>query len=360
MSIKAIVVYNRSTHVSRVLTGLRMLEDNGLVNITFIENINNKFKLPSGHIVEVCVEGKRIAFDMGDRWALYNEPGKKYLDQVDYYCVRSYSSKIDIVTPEIFADNPKVQPYGLYYYVTYPNNPLDKRSGIKNKTKDAIKHLTGYYKLYYPSAFELSADKIEKEPKIIFMTRLWGTKEFEDVLKKDISPEARNYIIYMCEERDRINRQRIEIMRALKGKYGSTFIGGMSNDETAQTLCPDLIVPDKETAKKIYMSKVKSAEICIGTMGLHRSIGGKVGEYVAASKAIVTDKLEYEVPGNFEEGKNYLSFSTVDECLKEVDFLYNNPQLIKSMKKANEHYYQDYVNPEKQVFNAFKGAGVNL
>ena len=358
---QATVIYNnRLEHVSKLLTGFRMLEDNGLIQITYIENKNNRYHLPDGPIVELRIDDKRIAFDAGDRWELCHNYGKEYLKQVDCYFARGYSTKVDIVTPEIFLDNPKVQPLGLCYYVTYPGNPIDKRPGIKNQAKRIVKHLTGFYKMYYPSAFEYDVDNKTEDLTIIFMTRLWGTKEFEDLLRSDISQEARDYIMYMCEERDKINHQRIEIIRALKNKYNSSFIGGVQNDSVSQALCPDLIVPREETNKKIYMMKMKSSDICIGTMGLHRSIGFKVGEYVAASKAIVTDRLEYIVPGNFEEGKNYLSFQSVDECIHAVDYLYNRPQLVCAMKQANADYYREYVHPEKQLLNALKIAGVDL
>lgn len=360
MKEKATAIYNRLTHVSRVLTGLRMLEDNGLLEVTYIENQNNEYNLPDGPLVEVRINNKRIAFDMGDRWALNNYKGKEYLGRVDYYFARGYSTKVDIVTPEIFTDNPKVKPFGLYYYVTYPKNPLDKKPGIKNSIRALAKHISGFYKYSYPYAFESKADQRQGNLKIIFMTRLWGTQEFDAALNSNISQTEREYIHYMCKERDGINSQRIEVMRALKKEYRDSFIGGVSDDELSRELCPDLVVPPAETSKITYMNKVKSADICIGTTGLHRSIGGKVGEYVAASKAIVTEKLEYEVPGRFEEGKCFLSFSTVDECLKAVDHLYNNSQLVNSMKKANECYYKDYVNPKKQVLNALQIAGVNL
>lgn len=48
---------------------------------------------------------------------------------------------------------------------------------------------------------------------------------------------------------------------------------------------------------------VKESDICITTTGLHRSIGWKFAEYIAASKAIVTEKLNYspgtELKANF-------------------------------------------------------------
>ena len=361
MAKKVTVIYNPRIHVSRILTGLRILEDKGLLCVSFVENIGNIFNLPQGPIVEVQVDGIKLAFDMGDRWALCDEQGKEYLERVDYYFARDYSTKTDIVTPETFMDNPKVQPFGLYYYVTYPNNPLDKTpKGVKNRIKKLSKYIIGYNNIYYPSSFESGAIEKNKNMKIIFMTRLWNTNEFDSAKKSNISKKRRDYIDYLCEERNQINQRRIEIMRRLKLEYGSTFIGGMFDDDLSRAICPDLIASNDKTRKKSYMNKLALADIGIGTTGLHRSIGGKIGEYVAASKAIVTEKLEYEVPGQFEEGKNYLSFKTEDECVGALNYLLNNPELVFSMKKANEKYYKEYVNPEIQVMNALQIAGVEF
>ena len=105
---------------------------------------------------------------------------------------------------------------------------------------------------------------------------------------------------------------------------------------------------------------MKKADICIGTMGVHRSIGWKIGEYIAAARAIVAERFEYIVPGNFDDGKHYIPYDTVDECCEAVSNLYENPALVYEMKKANEEYYLNYLKVERQLLNAFKEMGVVL
>jgi hypothetical protein len=48
-------------------------------------------------------------------------------------------------------------------------------------------------------------------------------------------------------------------------------------------------------------------------MGLYESNGWKLGEYVAGSKAIVSEHLHYDAPGNFSPEQNYLEFNSADE-----------------------------------------------
>lgn len=97
---------------------------------------------------------------------------------------------------------------------------------------------------------------------------------------------------------------------------------------------------------------MKKSDICIGSTGLHKSIGWKTGEYVAAARAIVAERFQYQVTGNFEENINYIPFDSVDECLSAVEKLYHDPEAVYQMKLSNEAYYAKYLRPEKQIFNA--------
>lgn len=61
-----------------------------------------------------------------------------------------------------------------------------------------------------------------------------------------------------------------------------------------------------------------SSDICIGSMGLDESIGWKTAEYVAAGKAIIHEKMSYQIPYGFNKDTNYLEFSSADECIEKL------------------------------------------
>jgi len=107
-------------------------------------------------------------------------------------------------------------------------------------------------------------------------------------------------------------------------------------------------------AAGIDVNLVKQSDICIGSMGLHESIGWKTGEYIAASRAIVNERLHYKITGNFDIGKNYLSFNNVDECVNHISHLMQNPDIVYAMKKENEKYYHNFLRPDKQISNALE------
>lgn len=306
---------------------------------------------PDKLIVEVVVEDKKIAFDLGDRWMLASKRGKEYLSQVSAYFARGYDQTSDIVNPNSEHYCEKVKPFGFDFYATYPTNPLDTLpTNILAKLKMYIAKIVGYDKCMYSDYFEQNADYKSNNFNIIFYCRLWDANSIiiDDSLPEDVIA----YRKYMKQEWQAINEMRIGITRQLRANYGKAFRGGIQESELAKRICPELIVPTHEVRKKSYLDKMKNSDICIGSMGLHKSTGWKTGEYIAAARAIVAEQLQYDVPGNFQDGVNYLAFNSIDGCLEAVDKLYRNPDAIYRMKKANEVYYNSYLKIDRQILNA--------
>lgn len=144
---------------------------------------------------------------------------------------------------------------------------------------------------------------------------------------------------------------RIDIIRALKDKYGKAFYGGLEDSDLARQLAPDLILSKKYTNKRAYLKRMRNSDICIASTGLHNSIGWKFAEYIVASKAICSERLCYEVPGGFNKNKNYIEFDSVDSCADSVDYLVHHPEKIREMQNANREYYINFLKPDILVAN---------
>lgn len=344
------VIYHKAQHISRLLTGFHLLEKSGEVKCNYFEDLNNQYNLPQNEVVEVQMSGKRIAFDMGDRMSLHHSEGKDYLEKVDAYFARSYEQRfVDTITGHLRA---KIKPFGFDYYVTYPGNPADiLASGFKSRIMHLARHISGYDKCMRVEAFEREPDYKKDGIKIIFMTRLWDPGEIN--LQEAVPEDVRQYREYMVYERNKINAERIEIVKQLQKRYGDAFTGGIQYSDFANKMCPDILIPKELTRKKVYLDKMQSSDICIGSAGLHHSIGWKTGEYVAASRAIVAERFYYQLPGNFKEGVNYSPFDTVDQCLEAVEGLFSRPDAIYKMKMENHNYYINALRPEIQIMNAF-------
>ena len=352
------VYFSKCDAVARLISSFHLLEQDGVIELKLIEDTGNPKRVPAAGVVEAEADGKCIAFDMGDRWVLSRPENVSYLSKVDAYFARDYSEHESIVTPIVFQDNPKVMPYGFNYYSSYYGNPVLKPSGKAALLKYHLRYLSGYARCFDPSYFEGHPDKKQKDIRILFMARLWdpSTIRLDSALPEDIIL----YRQYMKDELSSINRTRIAVMRMLKKEFGSAFFGGMIEDELTEKECPDLILPKAMVRKKAYLNRMKQSDICIGTMGLHKSIGWKMGEYVAASRAIVSEPLYYSVPGNFLEGKNYLAFTSPEICCEQVASLYSNPDRLFKMKQENYNYYTEFLEPRKQLRNALTIAGFSF
>lgn len=76
-----------------------------------------------------------------------------------------------------------------------------------------------------------------------------------------------------------------------------------------------------------------------------------MAEYVAASKVIVSEPLHFELPGNFENHRNYLAFTNEETLINRIDYLLHNKEAMRQMMLNNYDYYQHYLKPEVLVLN---------
>lgn len=330
--------FSRAHHCSQVVTGFHMLcKSNGITFIIKDYSADEKYPY-KGTFVEVDYKGVSLVYDMNDGYQNLDEM-KWFLEKSDFYFKRSYSEQYNI---KYLGDSKKIYPYGFNYFVTFIKNPLDGPY-YKELLKKLLKRNRNT--IFLSSAFEEIPRYVE-HPKILFSVRLWPQ---DSSLSDDLN-----------EERVMINRMRINIVRELKNRFGNSFYGGLYDNAIAQELAPDLIVPSRLTSKDMYLETLHKCDICIGTMGLHESIGGKTGEYVAAAKGIVLEKLHYSVVGDFIDGRNYISFETEDECIAAVEMLYSNPDLLYRMKVENAIYYQRYLRPDRLVEQTLRVASITF
>lgn len=324
------------SHVGQIITGFLMLQEQGL-DLKIINQVKGPKDFFHGMpMIRAEYRGKRIIYDVGDG---YNIPDDIQfgLDHCDFYFKRSFSAERN--REMLHGYEGKMFPLGLYFRVTHPRSPINEPLW-----KAMLKPLMGKASARYfvPKVFLGKPEAAGDRPvRILFLTQLWNDHE------PGFSDEENR-------ERTVINQMRIDIIRALRERYGDSFIGGLNDNALSRAWAPDLIMPAEYTERKRYLKLVHSCDICIGSMGLFESIGGKTGEYVAAAKAIVNERLHFTVTGDFSDGVHYLSFETVEECLAAVQKLVEEPQLRLSMQKANAQYYQDYLRPDALVRNTLE------
>ena len=172
--------------------------------------------------------------------------------------------------------------------------------------------------------------KFDTEPKIIFMARTWNPDKIENKTKR--------------EETAQINVERARCVGLLRKEFGAKFFGGLAVDDYSQKNFKEFLLPDESISnQKAYLKTLKNYPIAVTTRGLCASNGWKLAEYIALSKAVVSEKLRYQSVGNFAENRNYLEFETPEECVEKVVKLFEDKTLRSELMQNNYDYYQKFL-----------------
>lgn len=337
------IEYKYSPHLMQLYAGFFELKKLGIIDLK-IKTTNSS--IDKNPIINVIVNNKiNVIYDTMDgltwfpgTWDENIQYFKNNFKNINYYFKRSFHEQLLENNP----GNCKVFPLGLNYNLQPKENLLFLTEGVNKKVKYLIKSNSLLKRVFKKQNFY--AEDFEYYPikrdivKILFLTRLWD-------------PNG-TILDFNKEYRKKINEVRIECIKACKDKYGENFTGGVMIDSYSEKAYKEFTLSTNITSKGNFIDAVKDHSICIATAGLHYSTGWKFGEYVAASRAIVSEPLTYDLPGNFEVNKNYLQFETVEQLLDKIDMLLQKPDLIYQMMVNNFHYYNIYVKPEKLILNS--------
>lgn len=348
-----ILTKSNAVHLQQLFNGFNLLYKNGVVDIR-VRKANFSGLPGNKPIVKVIVnDTHHLVYDLLDGYNFFDdgtiEENLRFMDglleQCDYYYKRSCSTRLNAQ----LAQRDKVRPLGLNYLFS-----LDERDSFIQQqinragAKARLRHLLkGEWSKLRPAiprnilAFPRMSEWIQQpgtyaDPKAIFIPRLWQEDQVPASLRGDFAA---------------INAHRIGLVRQLKQHFRQRFIGGILEDDYSRRVCPDLCVayPRQE-----YVRIMNEAAVCIATEGLHGSIGWKFAEYLLASKCIVTEPLQYELPGDFRPGSNYLQFETIDDCIEKVDSLLGDAGAMSQMMQRNYAYAQQYLYPEAFVLRTLQ------
>ncbi len=250
----------------------------------------------------------------------------------NYYFKRSINKEIIKYAPK----NCKVYPLGLYY-------KIEPESFLIYTPITILKHYIKRFMSKYYHRHTLYHNDFEFPPipnpttKILLITGLWNP----DNISSD----------HLKAERRKTNEFRIKCITTCRKEFGELFTGGLVKNESSVKIAKDLILPSTLTNRTVFLKNIRKHNICIATTGLHESIGGKFAEYVAQSRAIITEPLQYQIPGNFKSEENYLQFNDEETLIKQIYFLLENKQRLQDLMYRNYIYYNNYLKPDRLVLN---------
>ncbi len=299
----------------------------------------------------VIVNGSlQLYYDTHDGPEIDNQAAAR----ADFYFKRSYSP--GSIPPHLLA---KVQPLGLNYAV-YPDglDYLEVRramAGLPSARKKAallgklalqgfdMQIVSGGYRPTVTTMYTRPGKEVP--PRILFMARAWDPDDEAD-------RERRHR-----EQRAEINETRVRCVTLLREEFGAAFTGGFKHTPYAIEHYRHVLLDDPASAsKRNYLALLAAHPICIATTGLHGSIGWKFGEYVAHSKAIVSERLSYFVPGDLSAGRHYLEFQTPEQCVAAAVTLFENAELRSMLMHANHEYYGQYLRPDMMIARTLEAA----
>jgi hypothetical protein len=345
-----------SSHLQQLYTGFQLLHRGGFIRLSQeLRRTPCRYENDAPHLrdaghahLDVLLDGRlRLHFDTHDA----REIALGELGSCDFYFKRSYLAAE--VAALAASQRGKVRPLGLNYRVL-PD------------TKDFFAIRRGL-SLHGISRAAITAFKqaLDSQNRFGFQPRL-------SLMESPPDPAAPPNVLFLVaaydpyddphrsrekiEDRIFINETRARCLKLLREALGARFMGGFGRSAFTLEHYGDLVVPPDTTSQENYLRTLRSHPICIASAGLHGSTGWKLAEYVAFSKAILSEQLVYDTPGPFERGRNYLEFTSPEECVNGAVRLIEDAGLRQELMRNNAAYYRDYLRPDALIKNALTTA----
>lgn len=340
-----LIVNSDVEHLRQIYTGFSMLHAQGFLRLKqtipeeYLQDKTNGDRWTNYKFfnTKAVLNGKiSIVYDTHD----WNWIDEEILGEADFYFKRSYDEQF----VSQLKDGNKVFPLGLNYQVTSRKTDVFQIERAKFYSgKDRVKAIIKGLRIGKGETEQLgkmeSYPPLDLSPKVLFMARAWDTNLIENKKRKDAV--------------EQINETRAESIRRLRKEFGTGFFGGLAHEEYAVKHFKDCLLPDGNFAnKRNYLEILKDFPVCVATTGLNNSIGWKLGEYVAFSKAIVTEPLHFGVTGDFKNESNYLEFTDSEEIVNAVTRLFEDGDLRRAMMVNNYRYYHSFLRPDSLILNS--------
>ncbi len=323
-----------SPHLTQVLAGLVSLEARGELRIDVQPLPSALDDGESGNLLWMLLkhgaETRTICFDMLDGDTLCEPLVRKadvYFKRA--FCVEGHT-RLD-------WQRELIRPYGLNFHCVADD--IDRYDQLERMLFRRERNVSGsldqWRKRLLPwlgreaareSDFQCSAGS-EAVEGVVFLTRLWGRRSVPK---------------YSEEALHELNNSRVEVVSALKRAFGERFHGGLQDTPTAREVAPQLIYSGR-TDRSSYLTLMQRYLIGVTTTGLHRSVGWKFAEYIAASRCIVSETLCHSQPNPPIEGEHFLGFDGAEECVAACDRLLSNSGEASQMRFANQMYFEKHL-----------------
>ena len=342
--------YSDDPHMSQIFTGFQMLEASGVVRLLWEPGPPGD--LPGCVSAALDSDGNRVLVHYDILDGLNWIPGEEQANleflassaPAGVIFKRSYRSDLVDRVPV----GTTILPLGLNYQVSPPYNPIKRglRVRMERSVRDSrwLSRILRVQPATHPVDVYEAAPQLQGPFRVMMYTRLW------DPQGSDVrTPEE-------ALERESINAARVETLLALRKDLGGRFTGGLYRDAYSESYATsDLLLPWVATEKVAYLRSMKRHAICLATAGLHGSTGWRFAEYVAASRAVITEPLQFDPGPGLVAEQHYIE-APLDALGDAVSSLLSDPERIRRMMRANFRHYRSSLRPDALILATLEQA----
>jgi hypothetical protein len=340
-------------HLSKIHAGLLILQDEGQIALRFQSTrplVGWKDSHPWTAWLQVTDlqsgDSCRAAFDLDDRTEVFNETALRNCDV--YFKRNVLGVDVERLPTELRM---RVKPFGLNFACRVPGqrrrvlrravpglfghtslSPLREARSLRKRFQD----MKSFARALPVMAYEQRPTSAI-EPVVFFQTRVWWEPQ---------RPGVRNI-------EEEVNQPRVELVRTLRRELGRRFVGGLAPTVFACENFPDLLSP-VSSLRREYVDAGKRMLVGIASQPCVKTGSFKLGEYLAASRCIVSYTMSNLFARPMTEGVNYLRFQTPNECVRQCVMLLDDPNGAERMRRSNWEYYQQEVAPGAHMKNVLR------
>jgi hypothetical protein len=291
-------------HVVKAVTGLCGLEAQGRISLSLRHS-----PAIGQHAIVLEWDGITAGIDLSD----HSDRMAPELTNCDLYFKRC-------VRPEDLKLGDRIRPFGLNYACR--STRATRRLLSLFGPMDVIRRRGAWKRLFFvPLVTDFERDPtLAASPTILFQARLWSPME--------------------CPGDERVNEERVKLLRALRSEFKDRLAGGLVPTLHAKRYFPELLT-DHSSRQTRYIRWAREHLISIGFRGLFGSLGFKNAEAFAASQCLVSEPTTAYLPADAP----IASYHNTEECIAVCDRFLTHPNEAGQQRKQAWVYYRTEVEP---------------
>ena len=295
-------------HVAKAVTGLCRLEAQDRINLTLRHS-----SAIGQHAVVLEWDGTTAGIDLSD----HSDQMMPELSDCDLYFKRC-------VRPEDLKLGDRIRPFGLNYACRSTRATLRLLSLFG--PMDAIRRRGAWKRFLCVPLFTEFERKPSHEasPTILFQARLWDSAE--------------------CPGDEKVNEDRVRLLRVLRSEFKERLAGGLVPTAYAKRYCPELLTHHPSRQSR-YVRWAREHLISIGFRGLFGSLGFKIAEAFAASQCLVSEPTTAYLSADAP----LVRYHSTEECIAVCDRFLSHPGEAMRLRNQAWEYYRTEVEPGAHI-----------